>query len=52
MRIVETHNLVFKGSIRTSIEWQTARSHVHQAILATDWPHGSGKFTIRPESGK
>jgi Restriction endonuclease BamHI len=22
------------------------------AVLATDWPHGSGKFTIYPESGK
>ena len=36
----------------TAPEWQTACDHVQQAILATDWPHGSGKFTIRPESGK
>lgn len=52
MKIVETHDLICKGSVAVSPEWRMACDHVRQAILATDWPHGSGEFTIRPESGK
>lgn len=36
----------------SSPEWKTACDQVQQAVLATDWPHGSGTFTIHPESGK
>jgi hypothetical protein len=52
MKIVETHDLICKGSVAVSPWWGMACEHVRQAIHATDWPHGSGKFTIRPESGK
>lgn len=29
-----------------------AWSDVEEAVACTDWPHGTGKFTIYPESGK
>ena len=35
-----------------SSEWKKACRHVRMAVTATDWPHGSGKFIIYPESGK
>ena len=52
MKIIETHDLVSRGKVPDSLEWKTACDHVRQAVLATDWPHGSGQFTIFPESGK
>jgi hypothetical protein len=52
MQIVETHDLISRGKISTSSEWSGACDQVRQAILATDWPHGTGSFTIYPESGK
>ncbi len=52
MRIVEQHDILnprlFTGSATLIAAWQ----EVSAAIKATDWPHGSGKFTIYPESGK
>jgi hypothetical protein len=52
MKIVEIYDIFLAGSFPRSKEWQTARKHVEEAVYATDWPHGSGKFTIYPESGK
>lgn len=52
MKIVEIHDVLFAGSFPQSEEWLTACEQVEEAIYATDWPHGSGKFTIYPESGK
>jgi hypothetical protein len=52
MRIVEHCDILSKGSFATSRAWKKACADVEKAILATDWPHGSGKFTIYPESGK
>lgn len=52
MKITETHDLIYKGDFILSAEWRAACDHVHRAVLATDWPHGTGRFTIRPESGK
>lgn len=52
MRIVERCDILSKGSFPTSEVWRRACADVDKAILVTDWPHGSGKFTIYPESGK
>jgi len=52
MKIVETHDIFSVGAFPKSGEWHSACTQVKNAILATDWPHGSGKFTIYPQSGK
>lgn len=52
MKITETVDLLAKGPFPSSPEWKRAGDDVEAAIKATDWPHGSGTFTIYPESGK
>ena len=52
MKIVAYHDLLAVGAFAKSPEWTTACQHVDAAVKATDWPHGSGKFLIYPESGK
>ena len=52
MRIVERHYLIEHKEVVESSAWKVACQNVNDAVLATDWPHGSGKFTIYPESGK
>lgn len=52
MKIVEHYDLLRGGSFPESPTWKRAWNDVQAAVAATDWPHGSGTFTIRPESGK
>lgn len=52
MKIVDKHYLIQHADVLASDAWQIACKNVEDAILATDWPHGSGTFTIYPESGK
>lgn len=52
MKITERIDLLAKGPFPSSAEWKRACADVEAAIKATDWPHGSGTFTIYPESGK
>lgn len=52
MKIVETYDIFSVGSFPESEEWRTACKQVRNAIKATDWPHGTGKFKIYPQSGK
>jgi hypothetical protein len=52
VKIVETVDLLRSGTFPTSAEWRKVCADVRTAVKATDWPHGSGKFTIYPESGK
>lgn len=52
MKIVEIHDVFSEGDFPKSNDWITACKHVEEAILGTDWPHGSGLFTIYPQSGK
>lgn len=52
MKIVETHDVFKEGSFPQSGEWHSACIQVKDAIRVTDWPHGSGEFTIYPQSGK
>jgi len=52
VKITEKQDLAKRGAFAKSTVWRDACRQVEAAIRATDWPHGSGKFTIRPESGK
>ena len=48
MKIVETIDLFSVGSFSRSSDWAKACQDITQSIVATDWPHGSHSFTIRP----
>jgi len=52
MKIVDEHYLIQHAEVIASPAWLAASKNVEDAIVATDWPHGTGKFTIYPESGK
>lgn len=52
MKIVEHCDVLSNGGFPNSRAWKKACADAEKAILATDWPHGSGRFTIYPESGK
>ena len=52
MKIAETVVLLQRGEFAKSVEWTTIRNTIHDAIIQAEWPIGSGKFTIYPESGK
>lgn len=52
MKIVRVETLLSHGSFPRSREWKRIRSGLHKAVRAVDWPPGSGKFTIHPQSGK
>jgi hypothetical protein len=52
VKIVHIETLISRGRFPGSAEWRRVRKHLHLAIKAVDWPVGSGKFTIYPESGK
>jgi len=47
VKIVETIDLVSAGPFAKSTFWLNACKDVTISIGRTDWPHGSGKFTIR-----
>ena len=52
MQIKHVETLLATGPFAASAEWQTIRDQVHEATRKVDWPPGSGRFTIYPESGK
>lgn len=52
MKIAEIHDILNPLLFKTSPSLIEAWAEVENAIRKTDWPHGSGKFTIYPESGK
>jgi hypothetical protein len=52
MQIVETVELISRGSFSASNEWKAIRATIHSAITQAEWPVGAGTFTIYPESGK
>ena len=51
MKIVEVCDF-FNTNILSTPDINSCWLEVKTSIEATDWPHGSGKFTIYPESGK
>ena len=52
MQIVREETLISCGEYAASAEWKETRESLYQAIREVDWPRGSGKFTIYPQSGK
>lgn len=52
MKLLEYHDILNGGLFERSEILQKAWNDIEQAIALTDWPHGSGSFTIYPESGK
>lgn len=52
MKIVERRDILQAGEFPGSDTWHDACNDVEDAVRATDWPHGSGSFSIYPESGK
>lgn len=52
MKIVCYHDILNAHLFETSESVISAWNEISCAIQITDWPHGSGKFTIHPESGK
>jgi len=51
MKVVEVHDILNDSRFQSSKALKRAWQDVSRAVAATDWPHGSGKFTIYPESG-
>jgi hypothetical protein len=52
VKIVREEKLISCGEFAKSTDWERARKKLHSAIKKVEWPKGSGKFTIYPESGK
>jgi hypothetical protein len=52
VKIIQVETLISAGEFSNSNLWKSIRDRLHEAIQAVDWPPGSGKFTIYPESGK
>ena len=52
MKIVHTETLISKGSYKDSVEWSKIHSIILKKIKSVEWPAGSGKFIVYPESGK
>ena len=48
MKIIERIDVVSLGGVASQKKWKTAAKEVETAILATDWPHGSGSFKLNP----
>jgi len=44
--------LISCGDYASSSDWKRTRTTLYKAIQQVEWPTGSGKFTIYPESGK
>jgi hypothetical protein len=52
MKIIREETLISCGEYAKSKAWKRTRATLYKAITRVDWPRGSGKFTIYPESGK
>ena len=52
MKIVREIRLLDVGTFSQSAEWEALRADALAAIRSSDWPVGSGQFTLYPESGK
>jgi hypothetical protein len=52
MRLLEYHDILNPELFKQSPALREAWEDVREAVALTDWPHGSGTFSIYPESGK
>jgi hypothetical protein len=52
MKVVHVETLIKKGKFSQSKIWDELLISIIKEVEDVDWPTGSGKFTIYPESGK
>jgi len=52
MKIKRVETLIARGPFSGSSEWAEIRESALRAVAQAEWPPGSSKFTIYPESGK
>jgi len=52
MKIVHIETIISVGTYPRTDHWKRTKNELYAAIKDVDWPRGSGKFTIYPESGK
>jgi hypothetical protein len=52
MKVVEVVDVLALGKVPSLPTWCKACADVQKAILSTDWPHGSGKFSLNPGTVK
>ena len=52
MKIVDVVTLRSCGTYARSKHWSKTKSQILKAVRRCEWPIGSGKFTIYPQSGK
>lgn len=52
MKIVRVERLIDAGQFSSSEHWKTIQGHIIQAIMAIQWPPGSGSFTLHDQPGK
>jgi hypothetical protein len=52
MKVVHVETLIKKGKFSQSKIWDELLISIIEEVEDVDWPTGSGKFTIYPESGK
>ena len=52
MKIVAVERLIDAGKFSTTKKWKAIEHHITQAIMAVQWPPGSGSFTLFDERGK
>jgi hypothetical protein len=52
LKIVQVETIFSRGQYAISPEWEKTWAIIQKAVCEVDWPPGSGKFTIYPESGK
>jgi hypothetical protein len=50
VRIVTSTNIASAGKFPRTALWRRTLSDVEAAIVAADWPFGSGAFTLNPQS--
>ena len=52
VKITQVVSLINCGTVAGSYSWRRERDLLHAAVQRVEWPVGTGKFTIHPESGK
>lgn len=52
MKVVHIETLIEKGDFAESKDWVFLKNEIIKEVKEVDWPPGTGKFTIFPESGK
>jgi len=52
MKIMHRERLIDEDRFSHTQAWKTIENDILQAIATIEWPKGSGKFLLYPQSGK